>query len=505
MPVAPCSCACLPASMSTKAPTSLAASKAAAAAAGVATRASKKRSALGDISNQPAAVKAAKARRSEAIATASAAAQQAEPAVIELDSSPESVYEPEAAPVAPAVVDIYATADAQAYRELATDFFSYRRELEVQSLCLCGCVCCACGPWPVFRTCRSACWRVATVDAAFPCDFSPSAAQSATAVPANYMQLKQTDVTPAMRAILVDWLVEVAEEYKLHAETLFTCVRHLRAPCASVVLPACSFVWCLLCRRRLSTAPFVNSTFPVPTCSCWDVPACCLPRECHLTSRGCVPRHLVIWLPCARAASTRRYTRPALTSSCTFQTTPTPASRYDCLAACFRRVGPRSPLFPSLIPMRPPSFAALRCALLLSWLPPLNCGPLILGDCRCAPQMLAMESTVLSHMSFRLATATAKQFLHRFVKAAELTDEQSTFVAFLAELTLQEYDFLAYKPSVIAAACVLYARIALCLPVIWVRPPAPPVPLLCRCCGVAAHACYPADARTGALHELHAI
>lgn len=35
---------------------------------------------------------------------------------------------------------------------------------------------------------------------------------------------KQSDITPGMRAILIDWLVEVAEEYKIHNETLFLAV-----------------------------------------------------------------------------------------------------------------------------------------------------------------------------------------------------------------------------------------------------------------------------------------
>uniref|UniRef100_A0A023GK10 Putative g2/mitotic-specific cyclin a n=1 Tax=Amblyomma triste TaxID=251400 RepID=A0A023GK10_AMBTT len=42
----------------------------------------------------------------------------------------------------------------------------------------------------------------------------------------NYMQ-KQPDITPTMRTILVDWLVEVAEEYKLHEETLFLAVSYV--------------------------------------------------------------------------------------------------------------------------------------------------------------------------------------------------------------------------------------------------------------------------------------
>lgn len=38
---------------------------------------------------------------------------------------------------------------------------------------------------------------------------------------------RQVDVTSTMRAILVDWLVEVAEEYKLHRETLFLAVNYI--------------------------------------------------------------------------------------------------------------------------------------------------------------------------------------------------------------------------------------------------------------------------------------
>ena len=32
---------------------------------------------------------------------------------------------------------------------------------------------------------------------------------------------KQPDITNSMRCILIDWLVEVAEEYRLHNETLY--------------------------------------------------------------------------------------------------------------------------------------------------------------------------------------------------------------------------------------------------------------------------------------------
>nr|XP_002125998.2 cyclin-A2 [Ciona intestinalis] len=42
----------------------------------------------------------------------------------------------------------------------------------------------------------------------------------------NYMR-KQQDITVGMRAILVDWLVEVADEYKLHTETTHLAVNYI--------------------------------------------------------------------------------------------------------------------------------------------------------------------------------------------------------------------------------------------------------------------------------------
>lgn len=43
---------------------------------------------------------------------------------------------------------------------------------------------------------------------------------------AGYMK-KQPDITVSMRAILVDWLVEVGEEYKLQNETLYLAVNYI--------------------------------------------------------------------------------------------------------------------------------------------------------------------------------------------------------------------------------------------------------------------------------------
>ncbi|CAA0807444.1 Putative cyclin-A3-1 [Striga hermonthica] len=43
----------------------------------------------------------------------------------------------------------------------------------------------------------------------------------------NYLEKVQEDIKPAMRAKLIDWLVEVAEEYKLVSDTLYLTVNYI--------------------------------------------------------------------------------------------------------------------------------------------------------------------------------------------------------------------------------------------------------------------------------------
>lgn len=51
-------------------------------------------------------------------------------------------------------------------------------------------------------------------------------AERRTRPKANYMR-KQQDITISMRSILVDWLIEVSEEYKLHTETTHLAVNYI--------------------------------------------------------------------------------------------------------------------------------------------------------------------------------------------------------------------------------------------------------------------------------------
>ncbi|WOG82282.1 hypothetical protein DCAR_0101445 [Daucus carota subsp. sativus] len=78
-------------------------------------------------------------------------------------------------------------------------------------------------------------------------------------------------------------------------------------------------------------------------------------------------------------------------------------------------------------------------------------------------EVLHMESQVLNILGFQLAVPTTKTFLRRFLQAAQSNYQaprvQLEFLAnYLAELTLPEYGFLWFLPSLIAAAAVFLAR-----------------------------------------------
>jgi cyclin A len=78
-------------------------------------------------------------------------------------------------------------------------------------------------------------------------------------------------------------------------------------------------------------------------------------------------------------------------------------------------------------------------------------------------QVLEMESQVLKHFSFQIYTPTSKTFLRRFLRAAQVSfPNQSLEMEFLAnyltELTLMDYPFLKFLPSIIAASAVFLAK-----------------------------------------------
>lgn len=81
-------------------------------------------------------------------------------------------------------------------------------------------------------------------------------------------------------------------------------------------------------------------------------------------------------------------------------------------------------------------------------------------------QVLEMEREVLNVLKFELTTPTTLTFLRRFTRAAQTSYKAPTLSleflgSYLAELTLLEYEFLPFLPSMIAASSVYLAKITL--------------------------------------------
>ena len=109
-------------------------------------------------------------------------------------------------------------------------------------------------------------------------------------------------------------------------------------------------------------------------------------------------------------------------------------------------------------------------------------------------EILHMEGMVLNRLNFELSVATTKVFINRFIKAAKAGEFDSTtemLCKYLCELTQQEYGFIKYRPSEIAAAGLRLALHTMRLPT-W-------TPLLEQVSG------YSADDLTGCVTEMHSV
>ncbi|KAJ6827388.1 cyclin-A2-1-like [Iris pallida] len=78
-------------------------------------------------------------------------------------------------------------------------------------------------------------------------------------------------------------------------------------------------------------------------------------------------------------------------------------------------------------------------------------------------EVLKMEIQILSILGYQLSVPTVKTFLRRFIRAAQSSHKAplqpfAHLANYFAELTLIEYSFLKFLPSVIAASAVFLAR-----------------------------------------------
>jgi cyclin A len=178
----------------------------------------------------------------------------------------------------------------------------------------------------------------------------------------NYMR-KQADINPSMRSVLIDWLVEVAQEYKLKEQTLYLTINYID--------------------RFLSFMSVQRSKLQLVGAACMLV------------------------------------------------------------AAKFEEIYP----------------------------PEVKEFVYITDDTYTAKQVLKMEHLILKTLSFDLSVPTCRDFITRYLVAADAPPEsrQQYLSEYLCELTVIDFELsVKYTPSMLAAASILVANIMLSIPT-WSR------------------------------------
>lgn len=75
----------------------------------------------------------------------------------------------------------------------------------------------------------------------------------------------------------------------------------------------------------------------------------------------------------------------------------------------------------------------------------------------CRQEVLDMEQDIVKKLEFRMTVPTGHNFLTRFLDITNATTLQRIAATYYMERTLQEYVFLKYRPSLVAAAAVCLA------------------------------------------------
>ncbi|EKX51001.1 hypothetical protein GUITHDRAFT_85274 [Guillardia theta CCMP2712] len=162
----------------------------------------------------------------------------------------------------------------------------------------------------------------------------------------NYMEQVQHDINPTMRGILIDWLVEVAEEYKLSSENLFLSTNYVD--------------------RFLSVMPVLRSKLQLVGVTCMLI-----------------------------------------------------ASKYEEINA-----------------------------------PQVEDFVYITDSTYSAQEVLQMEVVILHALKFNLTAVTPHNFLTRLCSLLNHDQQTKHLCEYLTEITIQEFQYLKYRPSVIAASAV---------------------------------------------------
>lgn len=83
----------------------------------------------------------------------------------------------------------------------------------------------------------------------------------------------------------------------------------------------------------------------------------------------------------------------------------------------------------------------------------------IADNCFSPADLLRMEALVLEVLGFRVNAPTTHTFLSLFKQALRLEPRTCALACYLSELAMLEYEMLAHRPSLVAAAAALVARL----------------------------------------------
>ena len=68
-----------------------------------------------------------------------------------------------------------------------------------------------------------------------------------------------------------------------------------------------------------------------------------------------------------------------------------------------------------------------------------------------------MEQDIVRHLEFKMTVPTAHPFLVRFLLITKATEVMRSAANYYLERSLQEYEFLKFRPSLVAASAVCLA------------------------------------------------
>ncbi|CAI9786621.1 unnamed protein product [Fraxinus pennsylvanica] len=253
----------------------------------------------------------------------------------------------------------------------------------------------------------------------------------------DFMERVQRDINPSMRAILIDWLVEVAEEYRLIPDTLYLTVNYIDRYLSGNVMD----------RQKLQllgvACMMIASKYE-------EICAPQVEEFCYITDNTYFKDEVL-----QMESAVLNYLKFEMTAPTT-----------KCFLRRFVRAAQG---------INEASSLHLEC--LANYIAELSlldkyeeiCAPQVEEFCYITDntyfkdEVLQMESAVLNYLKFEMTAPTTKCFLRRFVRAAQGINEASSLhleclANYIAELSLLEYNMLCFFPSLVAASSIFLAK-----------------------------------------------